>query len=228
MSRADARLIYVGDPMCSWCWGFAPEIERLSAHLLEHHPTTPLDVVVGGLRPGPNAQPLDARLSGFLRAEWTKINQATGQPFSFDTLDRKGWLYDTEVPAAAVALARAVGLAPVLEFMAAIQRAFYADAVDVTRPEVYASLWTYAPQTSVSSEEFVERLSQPASRQLAYADFERARDLGVRGFPAVIYERRTPPLDRRMVAYGYQSSDHLIPVVERLLADHEGAPGNPS
>ena len=118
--------------MCSWCWGFAPEIERLSAHLLEHHPNIPLDVVVGGLRPGPNAQPLDARLAGFLRSEWTRINQATGQPFSFDTLDRKDWRYDTEVPAAAVALAREVGLAPVLKFMAAIQRAFYADAVDVT------------------------------------------------------------------------------------------------
>ncbi|MFQ5523922.1 MAG: DsbA family protein, partial [Acidimicrobiia bacterium] len=39
------KLIYVGDPMCSWCWGFAPEIEDLADEY-------PVEVVVGGLRPG--------------------------------------------------------------------------------------------------------------------------------------------------------------------------------
>ncbi len=27
---AKARLLYVMDPMCSWCWGFAPVAEALS------------------------------------------------------------------------------------------------------------------------------------------------------------------------------------------------------
>jgi putative protein-disulfide isomerase len=26
-----ARLIYVMDPMCSWCWGFAPVMTALAA-----------------------------------------------------------------------------------------------------------------------------------------------------------------------------------------------------
>ena len=51
------KLIYVGDPMCSWCWGFAPEIESLADDY-------PIEVVVGGLRPGPSAQPLDVAPGG--------------------------------------------------------------------------------------------------------------------------------------------------------------------
>ena len=28
----DAEFVYVGDPMCSWCWGFAPVLDQLAGH----------------------------------------------------------------------------------------------------------------------------------------------------------------------------------------------------
>jgi putative protein-disulfide isomerase len=217
VDHRDTRVVYIGDPMCSWCWGFAPEIERV-AEFLSDYPAVAFEVVVGGLRPGPDAQPLDGRLVDFLRPEWAKIQQATGQPFSFAALEWKDWIYDTEVPAAAVALSRDVGLGSVLGFMARIQRAFYAESVDVTRPEVYAELWTHEPETSVSADEFVDRLTKAPSRDLAYADFRRSRELGVRGFPAVVFERDGASPLRKMVAYGYQPADQMLPVLDRLLS----------
>jgi putative protein-disulfide isomerase len=217
VAHSDARVIYIGDPMCSWCWGFAPEIEQVARHL-DSAPDVGFEVVVGGLRPGPDAQPLDGRLADFLRPEWTKIQQTTGQPFSFAPLEWKDWIYDTEVPAAAVALAREVGLTSVLTFMARVQRAFSAESVDVTRPEVYAELWTHEPETSVSADEFVDRLTKAPSRDLAYADFRRSRELGVRGFPAVVFERDGASPLRKMVAYGYQPADQMLPVLDRLLS----------
>ena len=27
----DKEIIYVGDPMCSWCWGFSPVLKRIEA-----------------------------------------------------------------------------------------------------------------------------------------------------------------------------------------------------
>lgn len=30
------EIIYVGDPMCSWCWGFAPEFQKLRTYLEPH------------------------------------------------------------------------------------------------------------------------------------------------------------------------------------------------
>lgn len=206
--------------MCSWCWGFAPEIERV-AEFLSDDPRVGFKVLVGGLRPGPDAQPLDERLSGFLRPEWTKIQQVTGQPFSFAALEWEDWIYDTEVPAAAIALSRELGLASVLEFMASIQRAFYAESVDITRPEAFEALWVHEEATAVSPQAFVERLSQSPSRALAYADFRRARELGVRGFPAVVFERDGPTPLRKMVAYGYQPADQMLPVLEHLLSSDD-------
>jgi putative protein-disulfide isomerase len=41
-------IIYVGDPMCSWCYGFAPEITELKEKLTDYE----FKLVLGGLRPG--------------------------------------------------------------------------------------------------------------------------------------------------------------------------------
>ena len=49
------RLIYIADPMCSWCYGFGPELSKL----LARHPDATVDVVMGGLRPF-NTQPTTA------------------------------------------------------------------------------------------------------------------------------------------------------------------------
>lgn len=48
-----ARLIYVMDPMCSWCWGFAPVAAALIAQAAEAGVSTRL--VPGGLRSGGSA-----------------------------------------------------------------------------------------------------------------------------------------------------------------------------
>ena len=56
MTDRVSGLISVGDPMCSWCWGFAPEIDSLADDY-------PVDVVVGGLRPGHMAQTLEDRMA---------------------------------------------------------------------------------------------------------------------------------------------------------------------
>jgi len=46
---ADPHLIYFADPMCSWCWGFAPVIAQVRERYGE---ALPVRLVLGGLRPG--------------------------------------------------------------------------------------------------------------------------------------------------------------------------------
>lgn len=47
------RLIYVADPMCSWCYGFGPQLADLRARLADTlGAPVPVTLVTGGLRPG--------------------------------------------------------------------------------------------------------------------------------------------------------------------------------
>ena len=43
------HLIYFADPMCSWCWGFAPVAEAIRQRLGD---ALPIRLMMGGLRPG--------------------------------------------------------------------------------------------------------------------------------------------------------------------------------
>ncbi len=171
------KLIYVGDPMCSWCWGFAPEIESLADDY-------PVEVVVGGLRPGPSAQPLDDRMAVFLADHWVEINQRTGQPFDTAFLDRRdGWIYDTEPAAIAVTLVREIDEPSTLDYFTTVQHAFYADGRDITDFDILTDL---TGDLNIDQPSFREQLITDEAKKMAWADFSRSRNWGIDGFPALI------------------------------------------
>jgi len=209
---AGARLLYIADPMCSWCWGFAPELETLRAET-----DLPVDVWVGGLRPGPAAQPLDEGLRSYLRETWTRIAELTGQPFVFGALDREGWIYDTELPAKAVAAARSLDPAKALPFFVRIQRAFYAEGVDITDPDAQADL---AREVGLDVAGFSEALGSAEIHDATYRDFSQVRRIGVSGFPALFLMRGDLPTP---ITLGYQPASALRPVLDAALASGEAA-----
>lgn len=173
------KLIYVGDPMCSWCWGFAPEIESLAEDYL-------VETIVGGLRPGPSAQPLDDRMADFLGHHWVEIAERTSQPFDTSFLDRRdGWVYDTEPAAIAVVTMRDMSRLRTLDYFTEVQHAFYAQGDDVTDFDVLAGV---AEGFEVDTSEFRERLETQEAKQRAWADFSQARSWGISGFPTLVGE----------------------------------------
>lgn len=178
MPASVSGLLYVGDPMCSWCWGFAPEIESLAE---QWH----VEVVVGGLRPGPMAQPLD-ELASFLAREWSVIAERTGQPFDTSFLDRRGdWVYDTEPAAIAVTQMRLRHPDRALEYFTTVQGAFYAEGCDVTDFGVLAEL---AGGFQVDVAEFRDAVETDEAKAAAWGDFTRARNWGINGFPTLVGE----------------------------------------
>ena len=135
-SHTAAELIYVGDPMCSWCWGIAPELDAL----INVHPDVPLRIVVGGLRPGPNAQTVDAAMADRLLHHWQDVEARTGQPFDQGVFDDLGWLYDTEPACRAVVVMRELAPHETFRFFKRIQRAFYAEGQPVWDPNAFEAL----------------------------------------------------------------------------------------
>lgn len=199
------RLIYVGDPMCSWCWGFAPEIESLAK---DHQ----VEVVVGGLRPGPAAQTLSEGMAGFLRTHWLEIAERTGQPFDTRFLDRRdGWVYDTEPAAIAVTTMRSLRVESTLGYFTDVQRAFYADGEDVTDFGILASL---AGRHGVDRDAFLEELETEQAKKRAWADFSRSRNWGIAGFPTLVGELTGDRL--ALLARGWTRAEVIRSRIESL------------
>jgi putative protein-disulfide isomerase len=86
------KLIYIGDPMCSWCYGFGKELSEVMQSL----PELRLEIVVGGLRAGAT-DVLDDAGKRFRLAHWARVEEASGLPFNRDALlARENFVYDTE------------------------------------------------------------------------------------------------------------------------------------
>jgi putative protein-disulfide isomerase len=172
------RILYFADPMCSWCWGFAPVIAAIAAAC---EGVVPIRLCVGGLRPF-TTEPMRARDKAFVRHHWEEVAAATGQPFDFAFFAREAFVYDTEPACRAAVAVR--GLAPeaALSHFAALQHAFYAENRDVTRADALAEV----AAAFVSRADFAAVFEAAEVREATLADFRLAKRLGITGFPTVV------------------------------------------
>ena len=121
MSQDLPTLIYIGDPMCSWCYGFAPE---LSKTINELEDKVNVKLVMGGLRPY-NNENIDG-MKDFLKEHWEHVYEASNQSFNYGILDDPDFIYDTEPPSRAVLVVRHLQPESELAFFKDVQTLFYA------------------------------------------------------------------------------------------------------
>ncbi|RJF96192.1 DsbA family protein [Noviherbaspirillum saxi] len=212
-------LLYIADPMCSWCYGFGPELTAL----LEGLPGLPVNIVVGGLR-AYTTETMDDALRTSVRGHWKQIGERTGLPFA-DTaaLDEKSFVYNTEPACRAVVAARMLAPQAALAVFHAIQHAFYAEGKDVTQDAVLASVASAVlTQAGVPTNEasFLVTLKSEAAVMATYQDFEQTKRWGITGFPTLVLER-DGKLD--MVTAGYVAMPTLIELLQALV-DKEAIP----
>lgn len=161
----DSELVYAADPMCSWCYGFAPELEQVRAEL-----DIPFRMVMGGLWVGARAQPLTTDLKRYLRHAWDNVAAQSGQPFAFDLLEWTDWRYDTEPACRAVVTMRAVAPQHEARFFNTLQYAFYAENRDLVDEFAYPDLLESYP---VKAADFMLAFRSNDMREQTAADLDR-------------------------------------------------------
>lgn len=210
-------LIYIADPMCSWCYGFGPELGAL----LEGLPGLRVQIVVGGLR-AYNTELMDDGLRATLQGHWKQVAERSGLPFSDKALAHENFIYNTEPACRAVVTARMLAPQASLPVFHAIQRAFYADGQDVTQGEVLAAVAAAAlTEAGVPTDaaDFLATFKSEAAVMATYQDFEQVKRWGAVGFPTLVLER-DGKLD--MVTSGYMAMPALIEQLQALVDAESG------
>jgi putative protein-disulfide isomerase len=212
------KLIFVGDPMCSWCYGFGKEMSALA----ERHPELPVEILVGGLRAGAT-DVLDESGKQFRLTHWARVEESSGLRFNRKALmARENFVYDTEPICRAVVAARRVAPeADQLAVFRALQRAFYVDGLDTTDGAVLAqaAVAELAGQgVAVDTTTFHAAWSHPATIAATHAEFEQVRAMGIRSFPYLLLEADGQQIE---ISPGYAHVDqleHQLNAALRLLA----------
>lgn len=200
------KVVFVTDPMCSWCWGMAQEIERARRDAAQEFE---FDCLLGGI----NVDSTHA-ISDFARARlmdiWRRVNRVTGAAFG-SGLPAGDFVYNS-IPACIAAEAiRELTYAPPFEFVHRLQRRFFMDGVDVADAALLAA---EAVAAGVDPQRFAQLCSEPAIVARVHDGFAIAKSYGTAALPSVLLE-----VDgvRRLVAGGYVDAPTLISSVRGHL-----------
>jgi putative protein-disulfide isomerase len=186
------RIIYLFDPLCGWCYGAAPMLERLRIDGIR------IEALPTGLFSGSGARPMDAAFASYAWTNDQRIHRLSGQPFSAgyrtNVLDREGSLFDSSAATLAIT---AAGLADPnlrLDALRIIQHARYVEGLDVTSLPVLIGLLDQAGMTSAA-----DLLREPtgalfeASRNLVDKGQQLFRQVRADGVPALVVNAGTGP-----------------------------------
>lgn len=202
------NFVYFADPMCSWCYGFAPVIQDL---VVRFSGRLGFRIVMGGLRPG-NTLAMRPKDRDYLLETWQRVGEASGQPFDFSFLERDNFTYDTEPACRAVVSARAHGDHAALTLMEAISSAFYAHNRDVTRADVLVDI---AVEMGHDRDQFAAIFHSDEAREATVQDFVFAKRSGVEGFPCLVAGNEVDGY--ALVTNGFRPIDGLPEAIAQWL-----------
>ncbi len=204
-------IYYFFDTYCGWCYGF----DKAVSEFLDRMPDD-LDIclVSGGLFTGDRIAPISAY--GYIKAANQQIADVYGVTFGDaynDLFDDDSQLMDSAHPASGLALVRPhLTGKEFVRFAIALQKAFYQDGADLSKPDVYLTLaQAFGVADKVSKEEVAQAL---VDKTLASADFDFTAKCGIQSYPTFLLNKGDKWYDLRGQA---SSGEELFANYQYLL-----------
>ena len=205
-------IYYVVDPMCSWCWGFAPVWRDFVSEIPES--ATVVDLM-GGLAPD-NEAPMDSAMRQYVQDAWGAVKARTGAEFNFEFWDKCEPKRSTySACRAVIAAGEQVSGARSLMYDA-IQRAYFLEA---RNPSDAEALECVAGEIGLDRKQFTEDLGSDHINRIFQLELESVAKLGVSGFPTMVVKRESPgePARYNLLTAGFSDIDVLRDRLSRLL-----------
>ncbi len=181
----NTTLYYVHDPMCSWCYGFAPALAGLLAGL-------PGDIgvrrLLGGLAPD-SAEPMPAEMLQGLQQTWRRVEERIpGTRFNFAFWSACRPRRSTYPACRAVLAARAQDPDLDAAMTGAIQRAYYQEARNPSDSDTLIALFDEitSDRADTDTDAFADALDAPETRTRLEREIAESRALGVDSFPGLV------------------------------------------
>lgn len=179
-----AKIIYVFDPMCGWCFGFG---KVMSAFHAQHKDSFEFDVLSGGMvvgeREGPVGDFADYILGAYKRVE-EYSGMKFGQPY-LDQLKTKTLWTSSVKPAIAIETFKTFNTKDVVAFSHEVQQAHFIDGKDLRDEEVYKQL---IKPYGINETDFLKALNNDTLRKQTFDGFQQSANWGITGYPAVLME----------------------------------------
>jgi putative protein-disulfide isomerase len=175
-------LLYIHDPMCSWCYAFVSSLTALQKELPDF---IRIKKIVGGLAPD-TTNPMPVELQQKIQQTWRRIEQTVpNMQFNFVF-----WRINTPVrstyPACRAVLAvKQQGVNFEDKMIGTIQTAYYQNAKN---PSLESTLLECALEVGLDANRFADDLTSYEIEEKLQNEIRIARKLGVISYPSLLLE----------------------------------------
>ncbi|HAA75078.1 TPA: DsbA family protein [Candidatus Latescibacteria bacterium] len=199
------ELIYVADPMCSWCWGYHPVIDHVHDSV-----DAPIQYVMGGLARD-SYEPMSQETRAYVQDQWRKVTEETGATFNWDFWEVCQPRRST-YPACRAVIA-AADQDKTREMFEAIQRAYYQEA---RNPSDLSTLTDMAREIDLDVDRFTADIASDDVEQELQDGFNVRRCLNANLFPSLI--ALTEDGQPKWLTKGYATTDQVMDRIHQLSA----------
>ena len=189
---SNSDVTYLFDPLCGWCYGATPMLERLSASGVR------IELLPTGLFSGAGARPMDEGFAAHAWANDQRIEPLTGQKFTQayqrNVLGIRGTLLDSHAATLGISAAGLEDSSHRLAALKAIQRARYVDGRDIVTVEGVAAVLADAGMADAAAmlKKPTEKLLT-AHRELVGRGRALYQRLNANGVPSLAVIRNNAP-----------------------------------
>lgn len=203
------KLFYFHDPMCSWCWGFAPTWTQLQSRLYDElGDQLSIEYVLGGLAPD-NDQPMPEEMQNTLQGYWRRIESLLGTQFNYDFWDQCQPRRSTYPACRAVIAAAKQNHEK--HMIRAIQEAYYLRAMN---PSDTTTLLQLAGELRLDIQQFNDDLRSKQTDSQLQLEIKQYQQLSSNGFPSLVLQVKAEtipiPIDYQRVAPMFDTIMTLI------------------
>lgn len=206
-------LIYVHDPMCSWCWGFEPVRNKLFASL---DSSVNIKRFVGGLAPDSN-DPMPQEMQNMLKATWRKIEESIpGTVFNFEFWEKCQPRRSTYPSNRAIVAARQQGIEYDEQMTHLIQQAYYSQAKNPSDESLLIEVAEeLSNQSNFNTQLFIQELRSQKIEDLFQQELQYTRQLGMNSFPSLAYQIEDKIYS---VALDYNNAENMLAQIKQIDA----------
>ncbi|TLV04001.1 DsbA family protein [Dyadobacter luticola] len=192
-SDKPVKVTYFTDPICSTCWGIEPQLRKLK---LEYGDYLDIDYRMGGLLPDWNYNSGGISKPSDVGPHWDEVSAHYQMPIDGDV-----WLEDplhsSFPPSVAVKAAALQDEIKAATFMRKLREAVFLEKKNITR-------WEVISEAAAAVGLDVDQLKtdfEGLGNDLFEEDLALAKELGVRGFPTMLF---TDQDSNQLKVYGFK------------------------
>ncbi len=205
------ELVYVHDPMCSWCWGFRPTLEQLCSRLPQ---TVGFRRLLGGLAADTD-EPMPQAMQAQLQSTWQRIQQRIpGTRFNDEFWQRCQPRRSTYPACRAVIAARMMSPDREDDMILAIQKAYYLRA---RNPSDIETLVQLAGELSLDQEQFTFLIKRDFVDEQLQIEIGEARAMRANSFPSLVL--KTGFANHHTIPVDYCDVQPMLNTIKTLIAE---------